>query len=118
MAITLLGVDFDLEDPYDRGEEIPPPQLAPTTRGSLRWTIIRKRNASKRTHPEAPRRLISFTHLFPRHQKIVWLRTSSVWTSTALRQAKMSDQRSRQTSSEGSATESNIDDRIQFNAPR
>ena len=46
MAITLLGVDFDLEDPYGRGEEIPPPQLARATRGSSRRTTIRKRNAS------------------------------------------------------------------------
>ena len=36
----------DLEDPDGRGEEIPPPQLAPTTRGSLRRTTIRRRNAS------------------------------------------------------------------------
>src|SRR5271166_218087 len=54
---------LDLEDPDDCGEEIPPPQLARTARGSLRWTTIRRRNASAGNYPEAPRRLISFTHL-------------------------------------------------------
>ena len=54
---------LDLEDPDDRREQIPPTQLAGTTGASLQRTTVRRWNANGGINPEAPRRLISFTHL-------------------------------------------------------